>query len=68
MKHKILKLTKEQKNLADRMMFDALVGKEIEITNAFEHQVAEQLIVAECAEIIEKKNYGRIAKIKGIKL
>lgn len=68
MKHQILKVTKEEKQLGETMFNDCMSYKVLDITTPFQHKVAEQLVINGMAEVTKKKNYGRIAQIKGLGL
>jgi len=62
-----MKVNAAQKVVAEMFTMKALQGYTLEISNDFEHKIAERLVEAGMASITKKKNYGRIAEIKGIK-
>lgn len=64
---KTLKVTADQKKIAEALTLKAMEGCTIEISNELEHKIAERLVAAGMASVTKKKNYGRIAEIKGTK-
>lgn len=64
--NKIMKVTKTEKELGmDFILKLSELGK-IAITNDFEHKIALRLVEAGQAIVTKKKNYGKIAEIKGV--
>lgn len=64
---KTIKGTKEQIKALNNFVTEVtLSDKPVPVTNELEHQAALQLIAAGHAVATKKKNYGRIAEIKGL--
>jgi len=61
----MFQVTKTQKAKAEQMVMKLVCGSKIEITNDFDHKLAEMLVKSGVAKVSKKKNYGRIAEIEG---
>lgn len=48
-------VTKKEKIKVEKMMHECMKGKKLQITNAFEHKVAERLVDAKIAVVSKKK-------------
>ncbi len=67
-KKKDIKVTPAERKLAEDFVLRLELGdKPIKVTNPLEHKIAEALVAKGAAEIVGKKNYGRIDAIKRVK-
>lgn len=62
---KEISVTPEEKKLGQQFIMKTLdPGATVPVSNPVEHKIAERLVAEGVAEIVGKKNYGRIEKIK----
>ncbi len=60
-----IKVTAEEKKIGQAFIMKTLdPGKVVAVTNPTEHKIAERLVADGLAEVVGKKNYGRIEKIR----